>query len=160
MNLEEQLNRIDELKTDPHMSLLLLGIKGNMTLDNLSESLLDNFKSPEDPEWHEGDDESLRALKDYQDQLVVAYDLATIDFYQQACLAIGDFISIHDDDFFFDVFSAYGAGTKTLEDVLASFKAYAEEVDEIPEGKIMVKDGERIAYLSEEEFKQKFGEPY
>ena len=149
MELQEQLERIEQLKSDKYMKLLAEGLKAVNGLDKFSANLLEN---------HKAKNETINAkLRNYKEDLVDRYSLVTDEFYLPASKEILKFCGFHEEDdiagdFIFD----YSDGNLSFDEMIEKFKQYAIEVDNIPEGHVMLKTDNEITHIPEDVFDKWF----
>ena len=149
MELQEQLERIEQLKTDKYMKLLAEGLKAVNGLDKFSTDLLKN---------HKAKNETINAkLRNYQSDLVDSYSFITDEFYLPASKEILKFCGFHEEDGIAgDVIFDYSDGELSFDELIEEFKQYAIESDNIPEGYVMLKIGSEIKHIPEDVFDKWF----
>jgi len=144
MKLQQQIERIELLKTDKHLGLLLEGLKVLAKLNNFSSELVAKHKG-KNPTFNQ-------KLWAYRGDLVDGFDAVSNDFYEPTVNEICEFIGFDKgDDAIHSVIFDYSCGDYTLDEFVEELKEWAIDVNNIPKGHIMIKSEEfGVQYIPEE----------
>lgn len=121
LDLETQLEKIDQLKTDKHMKLLLLGVKTIGSLDNLSEKLLNKHMVS-------GENAMVNnKLNEFSRDLVDTYSLLVDKFDNSISEAVADYCGFEDEaeEIIYNILWEYGQYEMTITALIDRLKNYA-----------------------------------
>lgn len=149
MELNQRLERIEQLKTDEHMRMLLEGLKVIGGLDKFSYEL---FKE------HKVKNPTINSkLSNFRGALVDEYNTIAEKFTGPASREILKSCGIHvEDDMAHDCINDYTFGYMTFDEMIEALKQHVIEVDSIPEGHVMIKFGDDVQYIPEDKFNEMF----
>lgn len=117
MELKERLERIEQLKTDKRMQLLLTGIRSLGEIENLADKLLEKHKA-KNPTINS-------KMKAYRNDLMDEYGFVLDEFVGPATEEIFDFIDEdYEDDYMHGLIFDYSIGDKTLDELIGELKQY------------------------------------
>lgn len=131
MELHEQLEKIESLRTDKYMQMLFLGARCLGSLNKIGENMIEKHKSKKNQTIN-------KKLWEFWGDLSGEFDFSLDEFFEPALIEISIFCGMGDVDvqnsFFSDFFFDYSVGGITLDEFIAEVKgfaiAFAESDDE------------------------------
>lgn len=152
MELNERLERIEQLKTDKYMQLLLLGLRCVGSIEKIGEELLSKHGSKKNQTIN-------LKIGQFKEELVDEYWRFAEPFDKQVHKEILAFIGEDEGiDSLHDLLFGYSTGDLTLDELIAELKQDAIDFDNIPEGHVAMKIDGKVRYMTIGDYDKLFPE--
>ena len=150
VKLEEQLEKIEKLRTDKHMQMLLLGIKCLGALDKKSDEVITNHLSKKNNTIN-------NKLYQFREDLFDEFGKVANEFIDPASKEIGRFCGMGDYGIDGFLVYEYSNGDISLDELIERLKKTVVGISNTPEGFVMLEVDGNVIYISEAEFEAVFG---
>lgn len=150
MKLEEQLEKIEKLRTDKPMQMLLLGIKCLGALSMKSEVVITKHLSKKNKTIN-------NKLYQFSYDLLDEFGKAAEEFTEPASKEISMFCGMGDYGIDGFLLFEYSIGAISLDELIETLKKSVVDISNIPEGYVMLEAGGDVKYIPEAEFDAVFG---
>lgn len=148
MELHEQ---IEQIRTDKFMQMLLLGVKCLGEMEKTTEELLKKHKSKKNQTIN-------NKLHDYSGDLIDKFSDTIDKFILPASKEISVFCGIGNEDVINEFLFGYSRDDLTLDELIENLKQFVTDINQIPEGHVMIKSDEKVTYVPEDVFDKLFPE--